>query len=115
MTRYFGAAKDLPGVRDLLEVQRAVLFFFFSFGSSCAIICILSSSIILLPLSGPDLPKRNRYDMYRHVDADYYGYRDDEDGLLLELEAKQEKIGGFFFILNFLFFSDLFSDFQTFR
>ena len=50
------------------------------------------------PLPLPFLPdsdfhKRNRYDMYKNVDADYYGYRDDEDGLLVDLEAKQEAIG----------------------
>jgi pre-mRNA-splicing factor ISY1 len=29
--------------------------------------------------------------MYRSIDADYYGYRDDDDGLLVQLEAKAEK------------------------
>lgn len=29
--------------------------------------------------------------MYRNVDADYYGYRDEEDGLLLEYEREQER------------------------
>lgn len=27
----------------------------------------------------------------RHVDADYYGYRDEDDGILIPLEAKYEK------------------------
>lgn len=27
----------------------------------------------------------------REIDADYYGYRDDDDGLLLPLEAEAEK------------------------
>ncbi|KAJ1653857.1 NineTeen Complex (NTC) component [Dispira simplex] len=45
--KYFGRAKDLPGVRELLE----------------------------------------------RVDAEYYGYRDeDDDGVLLEYEAKQEEL-----------------------
>ena len=30
--------------------------------------------------------------MFKYVDADYYGYRDDEDGILIELESKQEKL-----------------------
>jgi pre-mRNA-splicing factor ISY1 len=59
--KYFGAAKDLPGVRDLLEAQR------------------------------PESLRKTRYEMYKHVDADYYGYRDDEDGLLIQLELEQEK------------------------
>lgn len=29
--------------------------------------------------------------MYRNVDADYYGYRDEEDGEILEYEAEREK------------------------
>lgn len=29
----------------------------------------------------------------RDIDADYYGYRDDDDGLLLPLEKESEKIG----------------------
>jgi hypothetical protein len=34
--------------------------------------------------------KRTRAEMYRSVDADYYGYRDDEDGVLAPLEAAAE-------------------------
>lgn len=29
--------------------------------------------------------------MYRHIDADYYGFRDDEDGILHNLETQAEK------------------------
>lgn len=28
--------------------------------------------------------------MYQRIDADYYGYRDDDDGLLEKLEAEAE-------------------------
>jgi pre-mRNA-splicing factor ISY1 len=58
---YFGAAKDLPGVRELFErnISQAV--------------------------------KRTRGDLQKMVDADYYGYRDDDDGRLEALEKKQEK------------------------
>lgn len=31
--------------------------------------------------------------MYRDIDADYYGYRDDEDGVLVRLEAEAERRG----------------------
>jgi len=58
---YFGAAKELPGVRELFEKN------------------VLSEAA------------KNRVDLYKMVDADYYGYRDDDDGLLEKLEAKQEK------------------------
>ncbi|CAG9560327.1 unnamed protein product [Danaus chrysippus] len=58
--KYFGAAKDLPGVRELFEQEP------------------------------PAAPRRTRADLMRDVDADYYGYRDDEDGLLLPLEREAE-------------------------
>ncbi|GAQ80558.1 pre-mRNA-splicing factor ISY1 [Klebsormidium nitens] len=59
--KYFGAAKTLPGVRELFDK--------------------------------PPEPKkrRSRYEMFKRIDADYYGYRDDEDGILVQLEAEAEK------------------------
>jgi len=57
---YFGAAKELPGVRELLRPKKQ------------------------------ETAKRTRYDMYQRIDVDYYGYRDDEDGLLEKLEAEAE-------------------------
>ncbi|XP_041976204.1 uncharacterized protein LOC121730991 isoform X2 [Aricia agestis] len=59
--KYFGAAKDLPGVRELFEQEP------------------------------PAPPRRTRADLMRDVDADYYGYRDDDDGLLIPLEREAEK------------------------
>jgi len=59
--KYFGAAKKLPGVKDLFYQD--------------------------VPLA----PKRTRSDMYRGVDADYYGMRDEDDGLLLKLEEAAQK------------------------
>ncbi|GER29617.1 pre-mRNA-splicing factor ISY1-like protein [Striga asiatica] len=58
--RYFGAAKQLPGVKELFEKP-------------------------------PELRKRRtRYDIYKRIDASYYGYRDDEDGILEKLEDPAE-------------------------
>jgi len=57
---YFGAARELPGVRELFEKTR------------------------------PAENKRTRYDLYKLIDGDYYGYRDDDDGKLEVLEAKAE-------------------------
>ncbi|XP_058087670.1 uncharacterized protein LOC131234747 [Magnolia sinica] len=58
--RYFGAAKKLPGVRELFEKP-------------------------------PELKKRrSRYDIFKRIDASYYGYRDDEDGILEKLEGPSE-------------------------
>ncbi|KAG9459830.1 hypothetical protein H6P81_004338 [Aristolochia fimbriata] len=58
--RYFGAAKKLPGVRELFEKP-------------------------------PELKKRrSRYDIFKRIDASYYGYRDDEDGILEKVEGPAE-------------------------
>jgi len=35
--------------------------------------------------------RRTRHELYQRIDADYYGYRDDDDGLLEKLEAKAEE------------------------
>ncbi|XP_050535325.1 pre-mRNA-splicing factor ISY1 homolog [Daktulosphaira vitifoliae] len=59
--KYFGAAKDLPGVRELFEHEP------------------------------PPPPRRTRAELMKNIDADYYGYMDEEDGLLLAMESKKEK------------------------
>jgi len=59
--KYFGAAKDLPGVRELFEQEP------------------------------PAPPRKTRGELYKDVDADYYGYRDEDDGVLVPLEQDIEK------------------------
>ena len=56
--RYFGAARNLPGVQELFECQAA------------------------------KLSKRKRGDIYKYITPDYYGLRDEEDGVLLILEDR---------------------------
>lgn len=60
--RYFGAAKQLPGVKELFEVEP------------------------------PKQVRRTRHQMYKGIDPDYYGFRDEEDGVLLKVEAAAEKL-----------------------
>ena len=57
--RYFGAAKDLPGVKEILakQAQKAV----------------------------------KKLDLWKNITPDYFGWRDEEDGVLLELEEKSVK------------------------
>eukprot|EP00252_Welwitschia_mirabilis_P021959 TRINITY_DN5791_c0_g1_i2.p1 TRINITY_DN5791_c0_g1~~TRINITY_DN5791_c0_g1_i2.p1 ORF type:complete len:169 (+),score=39.95 TRINITY_DN5791_c0_g1_i2:232-738(+) len=58
---FFGAAKFLPGVRELFEKP-------------------------------PEKPKRrSRHEIYLWIDARYYGYKDDEDGVLEKVEREAEK------------------------
>lgn len=58
--KYFGAARELPGVRELFENAE------------------------------PAAPKKSRAELMRDIDAAYYGFRDDEDGLLVPLEVAAE-------------------------
>lgn len=58
---YFGAARELPGVRELFDK------------------------------TGEEANKKTRYDLYKMIDADYYGFRDEDDGRLVTLEKKEEK------------------------
>lgn len=60
--RYFGAAKNLPGVKDLFEQE------------------------------APRQVRRTRAEMLRLVDGDYYGLRDEEDGVLVREEAEAEAV-----------------------
>lgn len=59
--RYFGAAKNLPGVKELFA------------------------------RNATKLTKRKRGDIYKYITPDYYGLRDEEDGVLLELEEEASK------------------------
>lgn len=38
----------------------------------------------------PPPPRKTRAELMKDIDADYYGYRDDDDGILLPLEQKAE-------------------------
>jgi len=60
--KYFGAAKDLPGVRELFQGEI------------------------------PNVAKKTRAELAREVDADYFGYMDEDDGILMPLEEAEEKI-----------------------
>lgn len=61
--RYFGAAKDLEGVREQLELRKA-----------------------------EKDQRQTRYDLFQRIDYDYFGFGDDDDGILIEKERiSQEK------------------------
>ena len=60
--RYFGAAKNLPGVKELfekVEVKQA---------------------------------RATKGELMKRIDPDYYGFRDEDDGVLVPLEEKAEAI-----------------------
>lgn len=61
--KYFGAAKDLPGVRELFEQEP------------------------------PPPARKTRGELMKDIDADYYGYRDEDDGVIVPLEQEAEKKG----------------------
>lgn len=59
--RYFGRARDLPGVRELFEQAAS------------------------------EPVNRSITEINRDIDAEYYGYRDEENEVLLEYEKALEK------------------------
>lgn len=60
--RYFGAAKQLPGVKELFERPAA-----------------------------RSTARRTRAQLAKGIGPDYYGFRDEEDGVLLRLERAAER------------------------
>lgn len=58
---YFGATKNLPGVRELFAPPEK------------------------------KKKKRTRHQIFQNITPDYYGYRDDDDGILERVEAVAEK------------------------
>ena len=61
--KYFGAARNLPGVKELFNK----------------------------PKMGAKKPRRTKQDLLRAIDADYFGYRDEDDGVLVAAEAAAEE------------------------
>jgi pre-mRNA-splicing factor ISY1 len=59
--KYYGAAKDLPGVRELFEG------------------------------AAKEKPRRTRAQIMKAITPDYYGYRDEDDGVLVAVEAAAER------------------------
>lgn len=62
--KYYGAAKELPGVRELFSEEEEF------FKQRRAKI------------------RRSKADLYKNITPDYYGFRDDDDGLLAPKEAE---------------------------
>jgi pre-mRNA-splicing factor ISY1 len=60
--KYWGAAKDLPGVRELFAIQV------------------------------PNAPRKSLNEIYRKINYEYYGFKDEEDEKLLEDEKQAEEI-----------------------
>lgn len=59
--KYFGAARDLPGVRELFSKPER------------------------------EPPRKTKAELLKFVDCDYFGYRDEDDGVIVPLEAKAEE------------------------
>lgn len=58
--KYFGVAKNLPGVKELFQKP------------------------------AQKKARRTRKEMFSSINADYFGYRDEDDGVLLEVERESE-------------------------
>lgn len=55
--------------------------------------CPTSTPSVFLYITAPAPPRKTRGELYKDVDADYYGYRDEDDGVLVPLEQEVEKEG----------------------
>lgn len=64
--RYYGAAKELPGVRELFQEKDRE--------------------------AEANHKKRTRGDIFKHITPDYYGFRDEDDGVLVAKEAAREAV-----------------------
>ena len=59
--KYFGAARELPGVKELFTKPEK------------------------------ESARRTKAELLKYVDCDYFGYRDEDDGVILPLEEAAEK------------------------
>jgi pre-mRNA-splicing factor ISY1 len=59
--KYFGAARNLPGVKELFVKAAS------------------------------DIMKRSRGDVYKQIDTRYYGFVDEEDGVIVQQEREEEE------------------------
>lgn len=39
----------------------------------------------------PPPPRKTRADLIKNINADYYGYRDEDDGILIPMELEKQK------------------------
>lgn len=59
--KYFGAARDLPGVKELFAKPEK------------------------------QAPRKTKAELLKYVDCDYFGYRDEDDGVIVPLERVAEE------------------------
>jgi len=85
---YIGAARELPGVRELFDVKNGP---FACIGLDTHCLCFYPCVVLLH--TAVAAPKATRYELYKKIDADYYGYRDEDDGLIVPLEREAEEKG----------------------
>ena len=89
--KYYGRAKYLDGVKELFE--KAGRFLVFPKSGK-----FLTLSINALFLLASIQEKLKPEELAYRVDADYYGYRDEEDGLLLRYETRLQKQSMYFLL-----------------
>lgn len=48
---------------------------------------------LMMPFIAVPPPRKTRGELMKDIDAEYYGYRDEDDGVLVPLEQEYEKQG----------------------
>ena len=99
--RYFGAARELPGK----NYQGT------NFGNVWNVLIYYTGVRELFEQEPMPVPKKSRGELMKDIDADYYGYRDDDDGILIPLEQEAEKEGMILHKILVVYFINIFGYF----
>ncbi|OBS81174.1 hypothetical protein A6R68_20643 [Neotoma lepida] len=84
--KYFGAAKDLPGVRELFEKEPLYGEKFWLKDDLDENPAKVLPFLVALPP-----PRKTRAELMKAIDFEYYGYLDEDDGVIVPLEQDYEK------------------------
>ncbi len=94
--RYFGRARELPGVKELFEQYGA----FVSLATQYSRDRCLHSAYQITEEEKQARVVMTKDDTVIQLDSDYYGYRDEDDGALLKYERGLEEKGNPFAYLQ---------------
>lgn len=92
--KYFGAAKNLPGVRELFQKEVRAPKKRSRYMRACLAICWLALVRQALTRYCALHDRLNRQDMFKNIEPDYFGFRetDDDEALLREEQDVEKKL-----------------------